>query len=335
MGFWIWEFGEENPSLTPNPQLPNPNPQFAVSSVLPIVSTNRYAERVRLHPRFATLLEAHGLTDAESLFATKRGVALRRLAARENWRLELADGQEGTTTLYLKKHCERSWSTRLRRWLGLPLPTTPARREAERTAELAHLGIPTMTVAAFAERLRPDGTLIGAFLTEELVGFQQLDLFLTARFARRDDPKLRELLRGCAELAGRFHGAGFNHRDFYTCHFFIRENNPAEFHAFAIHLIDLQRVQHWPRGLRRRWVVKDLAQLAYSTPRTLIGPAERMRFFKAYLQIARLDGPARRLARAICRRESALRRKHGSYRPEWEQVSFSVVHSPSQLPEAA
>ena len=306
-----------------------------MSSVLPIVSTNRNAECVRLHPRFATLFEAHGLTDAESLFATERGVALRRLANRENWRLELADGQDGITTLYLKKHYECNWSTRLRGRLGLPLPTTPARREAERTAELAQLGIPTMTVAAFAERLRPDGTIIGAFLTEELAGFQQLDLFLTARFARRDDPKLRKLIRGCAELAGRFHRAGLNHRDFYTCHFFIRENNPAEINAFAIHLIDLQRVQHWPRGLRRRWIIKDLAQLAYSTPRTLIGPAERMRFFKWYLRIARLDGRAKRLARAISRREAALRRKHGSYRPEWEPESFSRIHPPSQLPEAA
>jgi hypothetical protein len=84
-----------------------------------------------------------------------------------------------------------------------------------------------------------------------------------------------------------------------------------------VHLIDLQRVQRWIAPLRRRWVVKDLAQLAYSCPPRLIGPAERMRFFKRYLGMARLDAGAKRLARAVLRREAALARKHGPYR-DWD-----------------
>lgn len=306
-------------------------------SAVSIRTDARNAECVYLHPKYARLLADHGLSHAETLFATQAGVALRRLPTRENWRLSVIGHDGRAKTLYLKKHHTRTWLTRARAWLGWLPPVTPARQEAERTIELDRLGIPTMTVAAFAERLRDDGTLIGAFLTEELAGFEQLDLFLTRRFSSRADGALRTLILACADVARRFHQHGFNHRDFYTCHFFIREaeQNPG---AFAVHLIDLQRVQHWPRGFRRRWIVKDLAQLAYSTPRHLISKADRLRFFKAYSQVARLNWRGRMMIRSVLRREAALRRKHGPYRPEWESLAsgLEVRSFPnSHLPEAA
>lgn len=300
----------------------------------PSATNGPNAGTVRLHPAFAALLGRHGLADPESLVATEAGTPLRRLRTRENWRLDLADESGRVTTLYLKKHRVRTLATRLRGWFGLPAPTTPARAEAERTEQLADLGIPTMTVAAYAERLRPDGTLIAAFLTDELTGFEPLDLFLPRRFTRREDPALRDLLAQVADLAGRFHRLGFNHRDLYTCHFFVKEGGRRDSddrregrrhptldsrHStrFAVHLIDLQRVQRWPAWLRRRWVVKDLAQLAYSCPPRLIGAAERMRFFRSYLGGTRLDVRAKRLARAVLAREAALTRRHGPYR-DWD-----------------
>lgn len=320
-------------------------------SAAPPDPTARDAGTFRVHPELASLLARHGLTSCEALVGTEIGTPLRRLKTRENWRLDLA-GDGGTTTLYLKKHRVRTIGTRLRAWLGLPAPRTPARDEADRTTQLASLGVPTMTVAAYAERLRPDGALVAAFLTDELTGFEQLDLFLPRRFTRRDDRDLRTLIDRVAEIAGRFHRLGFNHRDFYTCHFFVSEEigrlatddrGPERQLSRAVgsvlstldsrlstlpavHLIDLQRVQHWPAWLRRRWVVKDLAQLAYSCPPRLIGPAERMRFFKRYLGRDRLDATAKRLARAVLRREAALERRHGPYR-DWdaELATFSAT----------
>jgi heptose I phosphotransferase len=288
----------------------------------------------RVHPAFAALLARHGLADCETLFGIEAGTPLRRLKTRENWRVDLSDEAGRITTLYLKKHHVRTLASRFRAWLGFRAPATPARAEAERTEQLAALGIPTMTVAAYAERLRPEGTLVAAFLTEELTGFEQLDLFLPRRFAGRDDAALRQLIGQVADLAGRFHRLGFNHRDLYTCHFFVKEENQAIENGrrgslslstldsrlstpFAVHLIDLQRVQRWPAWLRRRWVIKDLAQLAYSCPPRLIGATERMRFFKRYLGIARLDVAAKRLARAVLTREAALARRHGPYR-DWD-----------------
>src|SRR5690606_7842702 len=99
--------------------------------------------------------------------------------------------------------------------------------------------------------------------------------------------------------------------------------------------IDLQRVQRWPSWLRGRWIVKDLAQLAYSCPPHLVGPVERMRFFKAYIGSQRLDRRARRLARRILRRESGMHRKNGSYR-DWTATAHSIWdHAPGAAPADA
>ncbi|MBA3313349.1 MAG: hypothetical protein H0T47_08685 [Planctomycetaceae bacterium] len=266
----------------------------------------------RVHSAFIELLTQHGLADCDSLFDTQNGTALRRLKNRENWRLDLADhGQP--RTLYLKKHHVRTLGTRLRARLNFAAPSTPARMEAEQTERLARLGVPTMTVAAYGERLRADGTLIAAFLTDELSGFEQLDLFLPRRFKRSNEPDLRTLVARVAAVAARLHRLGFNHRDFYTCHFFIHETHPGE---FAVNLIDLQRVQRWPALLRRRWIVKDLAQLAYSSHPRLIGSSARLRFFLAYLGRTRLDQRAKRFARSVLRRAASLEKKHGPYR-DW------------------
>lgn len=292
-----------------------------MSRVSESFSSRRSRHTFRVHPAFETLLARHGLTDCAAINGFTGGIALRKLPNRENWRLELDDGNGHVTTLYLKKHFTRSLGSRLRAALRLPAAVTAARVEAERTREIASAGIPTMTVAAYAETLERDGTLTSAFLTEELTGFEQLDLYLPKRFSSRVEVRRCRMIEQVAEIACRFHSAGFNHRDFYTCHFFVKEEGVPG--SFAIHLIDLQRVQRWPAWLRRRWIVKDLAQLAYSTPRFLVGATDRMRFFKRYLQISRLGQREKRLARSVLRRESVLRSKHGPYRKEWEAELLS------------
>jgi serine/threonine protein kinase len=70
------------------------------------------------------------------------------------------------------------------------------------------------------------------------------------------------------------HGRGWHHRDLYLDHFIVSE-------AGCLVLIDFGRARQ-TRWLRRRWLVKDLAALLYSTPRG-VGPRLRLRFLAAYL----------------------------------------------------
>ena len=93
------------------------------------------------------------------------------------------------------------------------------------------------------------------------------------------------------------------HLDFYLCHFLIRENAQAP-DGFDLVLIDFLRLKH---SSRRRWLVKDLGQLLFSSympgSRT-----HRMRFWKHYLGVKRFDAAARRqLHEVVAKAERYLR----------------------------
>ncbi|MBN1589298.1 MAG: hypothetical protein JW888_07270 [Pirellulales bacterium] len=270
-----------------------------------------------LAPEFREPLQRAGLDRFGSVMDATDGHCMRALADRENWRLRLHAPHGSPCNAYLKKHHVRSWASRLRAKLGIGPGETAARTEARNVGQLAEEGIDTMRLVAYGERLHDNGLLESFVLTEELTGYEQLDHFLARRFDQRElhrtrsrnemDVHLRALLRRVAEVARRFHAAGYNHRDLYGCHFFIREPRPGR---FDVRLIDLQRVQR-RRRLRQRWIVKDLAQLAYSAPRDRIKCTHKMAFLRHYLGVARLRPCDKRLIREILGKQQMMEQRQG------------------------
>ena len=223
-----------------------------------------------LDSRFQASLRRSGLSRFEAVMDSSAGRCLRVLKARENWYLGPDAFSAPAVGMYLKKHRVRTWSTRVRATLNAGPGVTAAGVEAENALALTALGLDVMPLVAYGEKLRADGVLESFLLTEELAGYMELQAFLRQRFpaspARRD-PDLQRIVVQVARIARLLHGAGYNHRDFYCCHFLIKELSPG---AFDIRLIDLQRAER-RRWFRRRWIVKDLAQLAYSAPHDRIG----------------------------------------------------------------
>ena len=121
----------------------------------------------------------------------------------------------------------------------------------------------------------------------------------------RTEPALRRLIVQVADIARRFHAAGFNHRDFYCCHFLVKETSPGR---FDVRLIDLQRVQR-RRWFRRRWIVKDLAQLASMSPDDRVGCREKILFLRTYLGVRKLRPQDKRLVRDVLWKLSLIRRR--------------------------
>ena len=123
---------------------------------------------------------------------------------------------------------------------------------------------------------------------------------------------LHRLIVQVADIARRFHAAGFNHRDFYCCHFLVKETSPGR---FDVRLIDLQRVQR-RRWFRRRWIVKDLAQLASMSPDEHVGCREKVLFLRTYLGVKKLRPQDKRLVRAVLRKLASIRRHTNPKRSE-------------------
>jgi len=270
-----------------------------------------------LDRRFRSELDRAGLDEFEAVMASSDGNCLRVLEDRENWHLRLHDAHRRPHGAYLKKHHIRTWRSRLRAKLGLGPADSAGRVEAENLGSLETRGIKVMNLIAYGEKLHADGLMESFVLTEELEGYVELHDFIRSRFAAvadgrspHRDRELERLIHEVAKIARRFHAAGYNHRDFYCCHFFVREPVPGE---FDIKLIDLQRVQH-RRRFRRRWIVKDLAQLAWSAPSDRITCTHRMAFIRHYLGVGKLSAADKRLIREILAKHQLMQRRLGTGR---------------------
>jgi len=268
-----------------------------------------------LDEQYRRPLEQAGLTSFEEVMATRRGHCLRALSDRENWHLCIHDARQRPRGLYLKKHHVRTWASRLRAAMGAGPGWTAGRTEAENVGAMTAAGIEVMGLVAYGEKLHADGLVESFVLTEELEGYTELHHFLRRRFSAdhldgsaRPARDLDRLIRQVARVARRFHQSGYNHRDLYCCHFFVREPAAGQ---FDVKLIDLQRVQR-RRWFRRRWVVKDLAQLAWSAPRDRIKCTQKMAFLREYLGVRKLRACDKRLVREVLAKQQVMERRLGN-----------------------
>lgn len=271
-------------------------------------------ETLWIDANFRSLLERAGWNTLDDVMAATDGDCWRSLRRRENWRFDLPDANGTLQRVYLKKHHVRTWWSWLQAKLGRTSRPTPARVEVENVARATRAGIECMRVVAFGERFGGDGLIESFLVTEDLAGFLDLQRFVPRRFPVQSkaitcgrDRDLDRLVAKTAEVARLFHEAGYNHRDLYAGHFFVHEPTAGE---FEIRLIDLQRMQH-RRRFRRRWLVKDLAQLAWSAPAKHITCRHRMAFIRDYLGVQRLRPCDKRLVRAVLARQRGMQRKLG------------------------
>jgi hypothetical protein len=265
--------------------------------------------------RYSEPLRHLGLIEFEKIMARADCRCEKWLADREVWHLRIRIPDDQPRGLYLKKHHVRTLGSLLRALFGIQSAPTPALIEAENIAALLKEGIAVMRLVAYGERLRPDGMQESFVITEELENFTELHHYLHRRFAlpqlgRRGghDRVLKRLINDIAAIARRFHNAGYNHRDLYCCHFFIKDTGPEE---WEIRMIDLQRVQH-RRWFRRRWIVKDLAQLAWSAPQSCIKCTHKMAFIRAYLGVNKLRPADKRLIRSVLAKQRLMEWRLGN-----------------------
>lgn len=204
-----------------------------------------------------------------------QGVSVRKMPDRETVRFI-----NGNTTYYLKRHFGVGWWEISKNLLQLRRPVLGATNEWKALQKLSALDIPSLQAVAYGIQGRNPARQESFIITDELSNVIQLDHFLQTH-SLGVQQRIR-LIQKVAQIAREMHAAGINHRDFYLCHFMLKQ--PWDFVSEPqVFIIDLHRAQIRPK-VPQRWLVKDLAGLYFSSMSLPISLRDRLRFLRFYYQ---------------------------------------------------
>lgn len=266
-------------------------------------------EFVHYDDGWAARLAPAGLADFEGVMAFDAGERLDKPGLedwRQRWRVRLPDDPTGPT-IYLKRFSRPPLRRQIERWREGHAGWSTARIEYENARLLAAAGVPGVAAIGVGERMSGIVEYASYILLSEVPG-DALERWLPREITAGRRPWAgtagARAVESLARIIARFHAAGLIHRDLYLAHIFIHDDGSGE---PAFRLIDLQRVFR-PRGRRRRWIVKDLAALAFSTP-AQVGTTTRLRFLCRYVRAYPGAGTARDLGRRVGAKVSWMRRR--------------------------
>lgn len=252
------------------------------------------------------LLRRNGLCQFHDFMTYQGGKILKQLPYRMILKIELPSA-EGTKIFFLKRHKGPLRIGDTIRALLSGFSMSWGRKEWEVIYAFQALGIPTLSPVAAGEKVswfRQESFL----MSEELKGFQSLELFLRSHFtmplSREMIKEKRAVIQELARIIRTIHKAGFNHRDLYCCHIFIKHDREGQ---RDWRVLDLQRVDR-RRWFRSRWVIKDLAALNYSAPSPMITRTDRLRFLRDYLEKPARMKSNRSFIHQVIRKTSRIRR---------------------------
>ncbi len=236
----------------------------------------------------------------------KRG----RVIVRAN--LPDADGRE--RPVFLKVYsCDGRWNRVKSSITSVLGKGPPAQLERRNLRWAAAQGIPVPRVVTGFPEI--DSASASVLATEELCGMSALHT-LIPRGAKTLSPAAfrkwkRDLAHELARLTQLLHRTNRFHKDLYLCHFLLRDEALTDGQPIhgRLHLLDFLRLKHH-RWNRRRWQVKDLAELLYSSDLTGVETRDRLRFMHTYLGCTRLDRDGRRLVKSVVKKAARYHRQN-------------------------
>ena len=235
--------------------------------------------------------------------------------------------EAGGQRYFLKVHRGCGWGEIFKDLFTWRLPIVSARPDWLAIERLHTIGILTLTVAGKGLRGMNPARRDSFVVTEALEGMISLeDLardWAGLTDARRFELK-RELFRRIAHIARTLHHNGMNHRDFYLCHFLVRDRSWKEWKPgdeLELHLIDLHRAQLRAR-VPTRWQVKDLGGLLFSALDRGLTSGDLLRFIEGYRErtwreILRTE---RRFWLRVCRNAHAIYTGYNKREPRLPRV---------------
>jgi hypothetical protein len=267
---------------------------------------------------YVKAFEKLGLTSFDALFSFNAGknLAKENLAgfrSRLQFEIELPAVPQ-PTTVFLKRYNSPPITLQLRNWLAHRTRISCGFVEWVSASQLTSAGVPVPRTIAYGEQWGGLFEKRSFIITEKIPNAEALERKLPECFDGQ--PTIANLKRRrqfIAQLAGfikRFHETKHRHRDLYFSHIF-QDNNGGFF------LIDLARVFK-PMVLRRRYRIKDIAQVYYSAPRRYFSNTDRLRFYLVYAGKSKLTGTDKVFIRRVINKVKRMERhniKHGIEAP--------------------
>ena len=203
--------------------------------------------------------------------AELEGVEFRKVKSRRTFRFEV-DGKG----FFAKIHHGTGWREILKNLFQFKLPVLGAANEFYALKKLHAIGVNTMIAAAYGKKGINPAAQESFLITEELKNMVTLE-----DLGKTELPGAvrRRLIKLVAESAGKMHAAGINHRDCYICHYMTGKETLSM--PDSVFVIDLHRAQLRDR-VPRRYHIKDVAGLHFSSMDAGLSRRDRLRFISCY-----------------------------------------------------
>ena len=263
-----------------------------------------------IDPDYKTAFSELGLTTIDAVFSFNAAKNLTKdsLAGFRS-RLQFEIGLP-PTTVFLKRYDKPPILTQLGNWLSARCRISCGFFDFEPANKLAAAGINNPKIISYSEQWGIFFEKKSFIITEKIPDAESLERKLPDCFNAPDTVENLKLRRNfIAQLAGfvkKFHETNYRHRDLYLSHIFYADSG-------NFYLIDLARAFK-PIICRRRFWIKDIAQVYYSAPARYFSKTDRLRFYFGYTGQNKLTRKDKAFIRKVVNKARRMARhdiKHG------------------------
>ena len=182
---------------------------------------------------------------------------------------------------FAKIHGTVGWGEILKNLITLRWPILGATNEYVASLALKDAGVRVPEVAAFGIRGLSPASRESFILTDAVEPSISLEDYCVAwKYEKPARLVKNTLIDQVATMTRQMHALGLNHRDLYICHFLL-DSVCLQQGRFELTMIDLHRAQQ-RKQVPRRWLVKDLGSLLFSSMELGLQPRDWLRFIRVY-----------------------------------------------------
>lgn len=205
-----------------------------------------------------------------------KGEVFRSVKGRKTQRIFLHN-----KSYFIKQHEGVGWKEIFKNLLQGRAPVLSAKNEWLALKRLQALNIAVPDVLYYESRGLNPAKRRSFLVTHDLTNTVSLETHCQDWEKNRPSfPWKLKLIQTIATIARSLHQNGINHRDFYLCHFLLDLNSGHD-QTLKLYLIDLHRAVC--RGKTpKRWLIKDLAGLYFSSKTIGLTDRDLLRFMKIY-----------------------------------------------------